>query len=212
VKAMKKVPSDASIRVGPILLPVRNLPAALARHTKLVFCLTGSEDHPYSIRGSATGLKFQDRHLLFCCGHQIADIAPRDVVIPLDKEGRRLISGQRMVNLDPHVEQLRGEEILDVRAMRFDPAKYGPSWIDLGFFDIKGADVWNGDPETTFLVFGYPTSLRSVEIDDISGALSGLKVKMIANSATYHQASKATGVHAMLVRTHRVSTAALLAW
>ena len=56
--------------------------------------------------------------------------------------------------------------------MRFDPAKYGPSPVDLGFFDIRGSDVWNGDPRTTFLVFGYPTSLPSVEIDDISGALS----------------------------------------
>jgi hypothetical protein len=99
VMAIKKVPSDASIRIGSIWFPVRNLPAALARHAKLVFCLTGSDDHPYSLRGSATGLKFQDRHLLFCCGHQIANIEPRNVVIPLDKEGRTLISGQQMVSL-----------------------------------------------------------------------------------------------------------------
>lgn len=132
--AIKKVPSDASIRIGSIWFPVRNLPAALAGHTKLVFCLTGSDDHPYSLRGSATGLKFQDRHLLFCCGHQIANIEPRSVVIPLDKEGRTLISGQQMVSLD-HVQELLGEEILDLTAMRFDPAKYGPSPVDLGFFD-----------------------------------------------------------------------------
>ncbi len=46
-----------------------------------------------------------------------------------------LISGQRTVGL-AHVEQLLGEEILDLTAMHFDPAKYGPSRIDLGFFDI----------------------------------------------------------------------------
>src|SRR6516165_688191 len=171
VMAIKKVPSDASIRIGSMWFPVRNLPAALARHTKLVFCLTGSDDHPYSLRGSATGLKFQDRHLLFCCGLQIVNIEPRNVVISLDKEGRTLISGEQMVSLD-HVQELLGEEILDLTAMRFDPAKYGPSPIDLGFFDIRGSDVWNGDPQTTFLVFGYPTSLRSVEIDDVSGRLN----------------------------------------
>src|ERR1700688_2966093 len=77
------------------------------------------------------------------------------------------------------------------------PAKYGPPQINLGFFDIKGADVWRGDPQTTFLVFGYPTSLRSVEIDDINGALAGLKVKMIATSATYDQTSRAAGLHAI---------------
>ena len=66
-----------------------------------------------------------------------------------------------------------------------------------GFFDIKGTDVWNGDPQTTFLVFGYPTSLRSVQIDDVSGALAGLTFKMIATSATYDQTSRAAGVHAV---------------
>jgi hypothetical protein len=128
VMAIKKVPTDACIRTGSIWYPVRSLSAALARHTKLVFCLTGSEAHPYSL---------------------------------------------------------------------LDPAKYGPSRVELGFFDIKGADVWSGDPQTTFLVFGYPTSLRSVEIDDVSGALAGLKVKMIATSATYDQTFRATGVHAI---------------
>jgi hypothetical protein len=195
--AMKRMPTDASVRIGSIWVPVRNLSAALARHTKLVFCLTGSEDHPYSIRGSATGLKLRDRHLLFCCGHQIAGVEPRDVVIPLDKTGRTLISGQRMVKLDHQIEQLQGEEILDVVAMHFDPAKYDPSPTDLGFFDIKGADVWNGDPQTTFLIFGYPTSLRSVDVDDVSGALSGLQVKMIVASATYDYASQASGLHAI---------------
>jgi len=62
-------------------------------------------------------------------------IEPRNVVIPLDKEGRTLISGQQMVSLD-HVQELLGEEILDLTAMRFDPAKYDPSPLELGFFDI----------------------------------------------------------------------------
>src|SRR5262249_45660335 len=131
-----------------------------------------------------------------CCGHQIAGIEPRDVVIPLDKEGRTLISGHRAVNLE-HVAELLGEEVLDLTAMHFDPAKYGPSRIDLGFFDIKGADVFNGDTQTTSLVFGNPTKLRSVEIDDVSGALSGLKVKMVATAATYVSASQASGLHAI---------------
>ena len=180
---MKKVPADARIRIGAIWIPVRDLPTALARHTKLVFCLTGSELHPYSFRGSATGLKLQGRHLLFCCRHQIADIEPRNVVIPLDREGRVLISGHRNVRLDDDHESLQGEEILDLTKILFDPTKYGSSRVELEFFDLKGPDVWNGDPETTFLVFGYPSSLRSLEIDDISGALNALKMKKLATYA-----------------------------
>jgi hypothetical protein len=194
---MKKVAADASIRIGAIWIPVRDLPTTLARHTKLVFCLTGSELHPYSFRGSATGLKFQGRHLLFCCRHQIADIEPRNIVIPLDREGRALISGHRIVRLDDHVESLQGEEILDLTAIHFDPTKYGSSRVELEFFDVKGPDVWNGDPETTFLVFGYPSGLRSLEIDDISGALNALKMKKLATWATYARTSQASGVHAI---------------
>ncbi|MBV9530768.1 MAG: hypothetical protein JO283_06800 [Bradyrhizobium sp.] len=59
----------------------------------------------------------------------------RNVVIPLDKEGRTLISGQQMVSLD-HLQELLGEDILDLTAMRLDPAKYGPSPVELGFFEI----------------------------------------------------------------------------
>jgi hypothetical protein len=65
----------------------------------------------------------------------LLSIEPRNVVITLDKEGRTLISGQQMVSLD-HVQELLGEEILDLTAMRFDPAKYCPSPVELGFFDI----------------------------------------------------------------------------
>ena len=43
VMAIKKVPTDASIRIGSIWYPVRSLPAALARHTKLVFCPKSSK-------------------------------------------------------------------------------------------------------------------------------------------------------------------------
>jgi hypothetical protein len=59
----KRIGPDASVRVGSIWVPVATLPDSLARFTRLVFCLTGLDDHPYSLRGSATGLKFQGQHL-----------------------------------------------------------------------------------------------------------------------------------------------------
>jgi hypothetical protein len=40
---LKRIGADASIRIGSLWIPVKHLPQALARFTKLVFCLTGSD-------------------------------------------------------------------------------------------------------------------------------------------------------------------------
>jgi hypothetical protein len=176
-------------------MPVKRLPEVLAPFTKLLFCLTGSEDHPYSLRGSATGLRFQGRYLLFCCVHQIADRSPREVVVPVDKRGRHLVSGTAFIRLND-LPEFEGEEILDVCAMHFDPTNYDGLHLARGFFDIKGGDVWNGESETTFLVYGYPTSWRELGVDDVTGTLNDIKVKMTATAAKY-AASSASGVHAL---------------
>jgi hypothetical protein len=177
-------------------VPSEKLADHLARFTKQLFCLTTSNEHPYSFRGSATALKHKNQHLLFCCNHQISDVAPSDVVIPVDRRGLILVSGSRLIQLSTRPE-LEGEEMLDVCAMHLDPANYGETELERGFLNIKGADVWNGEPQTTFLVFGYPTRLRNLIVDEISGALAEIKVKMTATSAVYEGKSHARGVHAI---------------
>jgi hypothetical protein len=122
------------------------------------------------------------------------------------QQGRMLVSGSRFIRLSARPE-LAGEEMLDLCAMHFDPSNYGETGLERGFFDIKGADVWNGGPQTTFLVFGYPTSLRNLIVDDVSGALEEIKVKMTAISASYLAKSNAQGVHAIeLVRSGNYSS------
>jgi hypothetical protein len=194
----KLIKPGSSVRVGALWVPVEQLPQVLAPFTKLLFCLTGSVEHPYSLRGSATGLKYQGQHLLFCCAHQIAECAPSEVVIPVDKRGRKLVSGRRFIGLN-ELPEFAGEEVLDVCAMQFDPADYGEPQFEWGFFDIKGADLWSREPETTFLVYGYPTHLRQLGIDDLSGALNDIKVKMTATAGHYSHASSAAGVHAIIL-------------
>jgi hypothetical protein len=193
---MKRISPGSAVRVGSIWVPEEQLPQVLAPYTKLVFCLTSSDDHPYSLRGSATGLRFQGQHLLFCCAHQIAEQSPRNVVIPVDKTGRKLVSGTRIIRLN-ELPEIAGEEVVDVCAIYFDPADYGEPQLERGFFDIKGADLWDLEPHTTFLAYGYPTSLREYGTDDINGALSDIKVKMTATAGRYHHRSSAAGLHAI---------------
>ncbi|MGJ4908854.1 hypothetical protein [Bradyrhizobium sp. HKCCYLS2033] len=199
ISSLKRVKPGQMIRVGSVWMPIDSLPQVLARFTKLLFCLTGSEDHPYSLRGSATGLKFRGQHLLFCCLHQIADHSPDEIVVPVDKRGRKLVSGTSFIRVND-LPEFADQEVPDVCAMYFNPPDYGEPLLEGGFFDIKGADVWGGETETTFLVYGYPTSLRSLGIDDLTGALDDIKVKMTATAAEYDRASSASGVHALALK------------
>lgn len=107
-----------------------------------------------------------------------------------------MIGGTQFIQLSPFVPELEGEDMLDVCATHFDPKRYGEPPIERGFFDIGGADVWSGVRENSLLVFGYPTSLRKIQIDDL-GALESLKFSLTVTSARYSHPSSAKGLHAI---------------
>ncbi|WP_159011359.1 hypothetical protein [Bradyrhizobium sp. S69] len=181
--------SDRSVRVGQVWIPGKQVEQTLARYAKLLFCLNHSVDHPYSLMGSATAIRWKDRCLLFCCQHQILQYAPDDVVIPTDKSGEILISGSALIWREPDSTSL-GEEFLDIRAMRFIPTNYGVANLEAGFFDLSASDCWKRETDATFFLFGYPTSLRRVDYDKPS-----IDVQQVVTSAKYVGPSNAEGVH-----------------
>lgn len=189
-----RLKNNSSIRVGKLWVPAGQLGPALSRFTRLLFCLTRTEDHPYVFRGSATSLRWQGHHLAFYCKHQITGFDRGDVVVPLDQEGKVLVSGSTFVEMIPSTEN-RGEEFGDLCAMHFKPEDYLQTNVDRAFFDINEADNWHGDTESSFLVYGYPTSLRDLEYAEPSYALSHVKVMQIVAMGNYVRPSHAIGVH-----------------
>jgi len=181
--------SDRSVRVGRVWIPGKQAEQTLARYAKLLFCLNHSVDHPYSLLGSATAIRWKTQCLLFCCHHQIRNYEPGDVVIPTDKMGEILISGSAMVWREPDNAN-SGEEYLDIRAMKFDPANYGMANLELSFFDLYDVDCWKRELGANFFLFGYPTSLRDVDYDK-----PHINVQQIVTSARYIGRSNAEGVH-----------------
>jgi hypothetical protein len=89
--------SQSAVRVGRMWVSAKALARALTRFARLLFCLNQSEQHPYTLRGSATGLRWQNRCMLFWCKHQTVGYRPDDVVVPFDKAGKILISGSTFV-------------------------------------------------------------------------------------------------------------------
>ncbi len=183
---------NSALRIGRTWIPARQVPDALKRYARAVFCHNHSEQHPYSLRGTATGLRWRNRCMLFWCKHQTVGYAPNDVIVPMDSEGKFLISGSTFVQMVPQIPS-HDEEFFDLCGMHYEPASYGASSnVERGFFELIEADVWRGDPDSTFMLFGYPTSLRKVDYDAPSIAL-----KQIVTSAIYRSASRAASVHAI---------------
>jgi hypothetical protein len=114
--------------------------------------------------------------------------------MPLDQDGKVLVSGSTYVEMIPNAEN-KGEEFGDLCAMHFRPEDYRETNVDRAFFDINEADNWHGDTESAFLVYGYPTSLRNLEHAEPSYALSHLKVTQIVTTGKYVRPSHAIGVH-----------------
>jgi hypothetical protein len=127
--------------------------------------------------------------MLFWCSHQTVGYQPNEVVVPLDNEGKLLVSGSTFVQMVPTVSSA-DEEFFDLCGMHYVPENYGDVNVERGFFDLIAADAWSGDPDSTFMLFGYPTSLRRVDYDSPS-----IAVRQIVTSAKYQSASNAASVH-----------------
>jgi hypothetical protein len=183
---------NSALRIGRTWIPAKQVPDALKRYARLVFCLNHSEQFPYSLRGTATALRLRDRCMLFWCSHQTAGYPPNDVLVPMDGAAQVLISGSTFVQMIPQLNS-QDEEFFDLCGMQYVPENYGSdATVERGFFEMIEADAWNGDPDSRFMLFGYPTSLRKVDYED-----PGIAVKQIVTSATYRSASRAASVHAI---------------
>ena len=143
---------------------------------------------PYTLRGSATGVRYGSEFLLFCCQHQFKDYDHNDVVVAVDKAAKTLVSGSEARWPTPTPEN-HGEEFLDVCAMRFQPERYGEPALERGFFPLIDVDCWNGSQDTHLFVYGYPSSFHNVDY-----AVPHIDVKQVVTSGAVIGRSHARGV------------------
>lgn len=192
----------ASVLVNDIWIPGKYVEATIARYAKLIFCLNPSPEYPYSLRGSATGIRLGDRCFIFCCKHQIADYRPDDVTVPADDSGKLLISGSRFIQArkDKHNAE---EEVHDVCAITFNPEDYEIQNLSAHFFAVEQEHIWTGETDAHFFVFGYPTHLRDVDYE----SPAHIAVKKTVTSARYVRPTNASGVHVIeMTRTSAFAT------
>jgi hypothetical protein len=177
-----------SVRLGNVWVPGAEVEQALARFCKLLLCLNKIPEAPYTLRGSATGVRLGREFRLFCCQHQFKGYDYGDVVISVDKMATTLVSGSEARWPRPAPEN-DGEEFLDVCSMRFEPERYSEPSLERGFFPIIEADCWDRSSDAHLFVYGYPSDFYEVDY-----AALHIDVKQIVTSATVVGSSNAQGV------------------
>ena len=183
----------SAVRVGKLWVPGRHAETVLGNYTKQTFCLTGHEQYPYCFFESATAARLGDKCFLLWCRHQTREYAPNDVTIPIEG-GTILVPGSRLLFVDDD-ENNADEEFKDLHAMEYVPENYKSPNLEAAFFPIHEADVWKGNPDANFYLFGYPTELRSVDYE-----LPHVHVQQVVTTAEYNGAS-----HARYVHTHKIT-------
>lgn len=113
-------------------------------------------------------------------------------MIAEDASGKNLISGSKLVTVTPQRHN-EGEEILDVSAMRYDPADYFKPNLKHKFFDAIEDDMWKGSADSHFFLYGYPSKYVNLKYDDEK--LQAIDTKKIVTSAKYIAKSAARYVH-----------------
>jgi hypothetical protein len=182
----------SAVRIGKLWVPGRHSETVLANYTKQTFCLTGHAQCPYSFLGSATAVRFGDRCFLLWCRHQTREYAPNDVTIPIEA-GTILVSGSRLLFVNEDETNL-DEEYKDLQAMEFVPENYKSPNLEAAFFPMFEGDIWKGNSDANFYLFGYPTELRLVDYD-----LPHVHVRQVVTTGEYSGASLARYVHSLKI-------------
>jgi hypothetical protein len=153
-----------SVDVGGVFVPASQVENTLHKFCKKLFIYTGDQKFVYQFFGSATALKIGDRHLLFCCGHQI-DQFNAEAVSFLHIGANHTISGSRKI-WPILTEENKDTDLIDLRAIEYPVEKYGIQNLSSQFFPIRcGKNVWPANFHGTFVIFGYPTERQRVDYE-----------------------------------------------
>lgn len=176
------------VRIGPLWYDPANVEHVLHRYCKQLFILTGSEQFPYQFFGSSTAVRFGDRHLVFCCGHQIDSVQPDRVAIYVKAQNSTATASSI---LRPNVTADNSDtDWIDVRALEYDVENYKAPALGREFFGVERNGVWPLNSTGHFLLFGYPTERQEVDYEQ-----PRIRAHVVEVGATYDGASNSPHVH-----------------
>lgn len=176
------------VRIGRLWYDPANVEHVLHRYCKQLFILTGSEQFPYQFFGSSTAVKFGNRHLVLCCGHQIDSIEPDKIAIYVKAQNSTVTASSL---LRPKVTTDNSDtDWIDVRALEYVVENYKTPNLSREFFAVERDGVWPLNSTGRFLLFGYPTERQEVDYEQ-----PRIRAHVVEVGATYDGPSNSPHVH-----------------
>jgi hypothetical protein len=192
-----------SVKVSAIWHDPGSVESFLERYCKHILCLTGSDEHPYSLRGSGTALKINGNHFLYCCDHQISDFEADKIAIRPHTGDKTVITASHM--LCPVIEEHnKDSDYIDIRALEYRPEDYSIANLSSEFFDVRDDNILPVNKTDHFLAYGYPSELQDAYADDDSPSINA---RVVYVNGVYDGASKSPYVHRMKMRRKRTFNA-----
>lgn len=159
----------SSVRVGRILVPPGAVEGTLYRYAKALVYLNTSEEFPYSIRGTMSGLRLGTRYFSIFCKHQIAEADPGKVgLFPRAAGGKFYICGGTFRDILLDGSNL-DEEFIDVCGIEYVPDRFQIPNLSSEFFDVIPDDCWPSNSLGHLIAFGLPSNLQKFELDPSEG-------------------------------------------
>lgn len=144
------------VQIGAVWYSAWDLENALHKYCKQIFALTDDAQFPYCLPGSGAAVKFEGRHFLFCCRHQIRGFAPDKIAVPLSRE-KKIMNASSMRQLAV-TDVNRDDDTIDVAAFEYNVEDYGVPNLISEFFPAEDARIWpTGSAQMPFMIFGYPS-------------------------------------------------------
>jgi hypothetical protein len=82
------------VRIGSLSYPPGAVEKLLHRYAKALVCINAHDDHQYTLRGSMTTLKLNERYFALLCRHQINGYDPSNIILfPSSEGGATYIGG-----------------------------------------------------------------------------------------------------------------------
>jgi hypothetical protein len=119
-------------------------------------------------------------------------VTRQENIIPIEG-GKTLVSGSRLLFVSEH-ESNADEDYKDLCATEFVIEDYGSPNLEANFFRLHEEDVWQGNADAPFYLFGFPTELRSVDYE-----LPHVHVQQVVTSAEYEGKSHAQYLHSLKI-------------
>jgi hypothetical protein len=173
------------VQIGGLWHSAWDVERILQKHCKQIVALTGDPRFPYRLLGSGAAVRFENRHLVFCCVHQIRDYAPDKIAMPLSFDAKIMSATSARALRVTH--ENGDDDTIDVAAFEFDLSHHDVANLTNEFFPIDDARIWpTGTVKMPFMAFGYPSHRQLFDEDRIGARCISVQAVFDGGTSSPH--------------------------